>query len=240
MKLFSTRLCATVLAVVALGSVASAQQAPSGSTPMPPMVALPLPSAPPKGAFVLLGKNPSDLAANWYERRSTNAPKWTMDSAGVVSPIGRKDITSKAEFGDCFLHVEFKTPTTGTGNAGVSFHSRYEIQIHNSYGRVPESHEAGALYSQKAARVNASKPAGEWQTYDIIFRAPRFDAEGKLTEKPRATVFFNGVLVQNNEEFTGMTGIQYEQYKEMVKSGPISLQGDHDPVQFRNIWVFPL
>ena len=97
------------------------------------------------------------------------------------------------------------------------------------------------MYSQKAATRNASRRPGEWQTYDIIFRAPRFDAATKqVTEKPRATIFHNGVLVQNNAEFTGMTGIQYGEYKAMAPTGPLVLQGDHDAVQFRNVWVVPL
>ena len=95
------------------------------------------------------------------------------------------------------------------------------------------------VYSQTPPRVIASKPAGEWQTFDIFFRAPRFDANGKLVENARATVYQNGVLIHKNEEFKGPTGIQYEQYKDEAAKGPIVLQGDHDPVQFRNVWVLP-
>jgi hypothetical protein len=163
-----------------------------------------------------------------------------------VATPRRTDISSKREFGDCYLHVEFRTPTdpdgrpVGSGNSGVGLQGRYEVQILGDQGRPPGAHGAGAFYSQKAPRVNASKRPGEWQSFDIIFRAPRFGADGQVTEKPRATVFQNGVLVQNNEEFTSMTGIQYSQYREMARTGPVVLQGDHDPVQFRNVWIVPL
>ena len=166
---------------------------------------------------------------------------------GVAVPKEKSDITTKQEFGDCYLHVEFRTPVypasdpnPGHGNSGVGLQGRYEIQILSDAGKEPGKSGSASLYSQKASRVNVSKKPGEWQTYDIIFRAPRFDESGAVVEKPRATVFHNGVLVQNNEEFTGMTGIQYSEYKEMTKTGPIILQGDHDPVQFRNIWVVPM
>jgi hypothetical protein len=87
--------------------------------------------------------------------------------------------------------------------------------------------------------VIASKPAGKWQTYDIFFRAPRFDAKGKLVENARATVYQNGALIHQDAEFKGPTGIQYEQYKTEAAKGPIVLQGDHDAVQFRNVWIVP-
>jgi hypothetical protein len=230
--------------------------APQGGAVAAPAVLPPtfkLSSAPPEGAVVLLpakGDAASALKVNWYKRYTTDAPEWVVEKDGSVHPTkaAKYDLTSRSEFGDCYLHVEFKTPegetggiAAGGGNAGVSFLGRHEIQILNDWGKPgTESHGCAALYSQKAALVNACKKPGEWQTYDIVFRAPRFGADGKATEMPRATVFLNGVLVQNNEAFTGMTGIQYGQYKEMAATGPISLQGDHDPVTFRNLWVVPI
>lgn len=189
-------------------------------------------------------KGTKTLQDNWYKRYGKDAANWTVDKDGVVTPQ-KSDLTSRQEFGDCYLHAEFRTPiykseAEGHGNSGIGFQGRYEVQILGDYGKTPESHGSAALYSQKASTVNASKRPGEWQTYDIIFRAPRFDAEGKVSENPRVTVFQNGVLVQNNNEFTGMTGIQYGEYKEMTPTGPLILQGDHDAVQFRNVWVVPL
>ncbi len=193
---------------------------------------------PPKGAVVLFDGKAEQMRSNWYARRSTEPAGWTVDDKGVATP-NKRDISSKQEFGDCYLHVEFCEPLTGDGNSGVGMHGRYEIQILNSYGRKPEAHECGAFYSQTPPKAIVSKPAGEWQTYDIFFRAPRFDATGKLVENARATVYQNNVLIHEKQEFKGPTGIQYEQYKGEVPKGPIVLQGDHDTVQFRNVWIVP-
>ena len=193
---------------------------------------------PPEGAIVLFGGKADEMRDNWYARRSKNPPGWTVDEKGVATP-NKRDISSKQEFGDCYLHVEFCEPMTGSGNSGVGMEGRYEIQILNSYGKKPEAHECGAYYSQTPPKVIASKPAGQWQTYDIFFRTPRFDSKGKLVEKARATVYQNGILIHEDEEIRGPTGIQYEQYKGEVPQGPIVLQGDHDAVQFRNVWIVP-
>jgi hypothetical protein len=193
---------------------------------------------PPEGATVLFGGKAEDMQNNWYARRSTKPAGWKVDDQGVATP-NRRDITSKQEFGDCYLHVEFCVPKRGNGNSGVGLQGRYEIQIENSYGKKPEKHQCGAFYDQTPPKVIASKPAGEWQSFDIFFRAPRFDADGKLTEKARATVYQNGVLLHEDEEFRGPTGIHYEQYKGEVPKGPVVLQGDHGPVQFRNVWIVP-
>ncbi len=193
---------------------------------------------PPEGAIVLFGGKPEQMRDNWYARRSKDPAGWTVDDKGVATP-NHRDISSKDEFGDCYLHVEFCEPMQGSGNSGVGMQGRYEIQILNSFGKKPESHECGAIYSQTPPRVIASKPAGEWQTYDIFFRAPRFDAAGKVSEKARVTVYQNGTLIHEDAEIAGPTGIQYEQYKGEVPKGPIVLQGDHDTVQFRNVWLLP-
>ncbi|MFM7188376.1 MAG: DUF1080 domain-containing protein [Armatimonadota bacterium] len=205
-----------------------------------PVVAVTPASAAPAGAKVLFGGRQADVAANWYKRRTTNAPGWTIGNEAQLVPSDKSDITTREEFGDCYLHVEFKTPATGHGNAGVALQGRYEVQIHNMEGEKLSNTNLGAFYSQKPARVNAAKKAGEWQTYDIVFRAPRFDAAGKEIEKPRATVILNGIVVHNNESFNDMTGIQYELFKGPAAKGPIVLQGDHDAVQYRNVWVIGL
>ena len=201
-------------------------------------VVLPLPTRPPQGAVVLFSGKADDLRNHWVRRNSQEAPNWVV-SGGVASPR-RVDMTSKQEFGDQYIHVEFRTPEKGDTNAGVGIQGRYEIQILGDYGRGPGDHGSGSLYSQRAPRVNASKRNGEWQTYDILFRAPRFSESGEVTERARATVFQNGILVQNNEEFRGPTGIQYGEFRGEAKTGPLVLQGDHGAVQFRNIWVVPL
>lgn len=238
-------LCAAMIASLALKTprrVAAQTRSPASASNQ---VALAISSKMPAGAIALFSGKAEDLSANWYQRRTHNPPNWTVSSDGVATPRGA-DITSKQEFGDCIAHVEFREPTDASGhpvtsgNSGVGLQGRYEIQILNSYGGRPEEHGCGALYSQKSPRVNASKKAGEWQTFDIIFRAPRLGANGQVTEQPRVTVFQNGVLVQNNESFNGPTGIQYGDFRGQPKMGPLVLQGDHDPVQFRNIWIVPL
>jgi hypothetical protein len=222
------------------------QQAPA-TKPAGPPAALGTATRAPQGAVVLIDGSGDHFKANWYQRYTTNDAGWSVGRDGAAPPRPKGyDITSKQQFGDCIVHAEFKEPVDasgkliGQGNSGIGLMGRYEVQILGDYGETPEAHGCGSLYSQKAPLVNASKPATEWQTYDIFFRAPRFDDAGKVTEPARVTVFLNGSLVQNNEAFNGPTGIQYGEYKDEAKSGPLVLQGDHDPVSFRNVWVVPL
>jgi hypothetical protein len=224
----------TVSGVLAVAMVSQAVAQTKSDIPINPKLSV----QPPEGAIVLFGGKAEHIRDNWYARRSTNPAGWTVDDKGVATP-NKSDISSKQEFGDCYLHVEFCEPQEGGGNSGVGMQGRYEVQILNSYGHKPESHECGAFYSQTPPKVIASKPAGQWQTYDIFFRAPRLDANGKVIENARATVYQNGVLIHEDAEFHGPTGIQYEQYKNEAPKGPIVLQGDHDAVQFRNVWVVP-
>ncbi|NUQ69633.1 MAG: DUF1080 domain-containing protein [Chthonomonadales bacterium] len=199
----------------------------------------------PEGAVVLFAGKGDEIGANWFKRGSTDPAPWVLTPEGAMTPRSG-DITSKAEFGDCMIHVEFRPTvdaegkTKGHGNAGVGIAGRYEIQIMDSYRAEPSVGGCGAMYSQKPPRVNVSKKAGEWQSFEIIFRAPRFDDQGKVVEKARATVLQNGVVIHNNAEFAGPTGIQYGEFAGEAPKGPIVLQGDHDPVEFRNIWVIPL
>jgi hypothetical protein len=223
-----------VVGVFATAMVSRAVAQTKDSIPVNPKLLV----QPPEGAIVLFDGKPEQIRDNWYARRSKDPAGWTVDDKGVATP-NHRDITSKQEFGDCYLHVEFCEPLTGSGNSGVGMEGRYEIQILNSYGKKPEAHECGAFYSQTPPKVIASKPAGEWQKFDIFFRAPRFDASGMLVEKARATVYQNDILLHEDAEIAGPTGIQYEQYKGEVPKGPIVLQGDHDTVQFRNVWLVP-
>ena len=107
-----------------------------------------LSKAPPKGAIVLFHGKLKQIRDNWYARRSTEPAGWTVDDKGVATP-NRRDISSKQEFGDCYLHVEFREPLTGHGNSGVGMQGRYEVQILNSYGKKPEAHECGAFTARR-------------------------------------------------------------------------------------------
>jgi hypothetical protein len=175
--------------------------------------------------------------------------KWKLvDSAMQVVP-GTGSIMTKQAFGDFRLHVEFNVPELpplpegadrgNRGNSGVYLQRRYEVQILDSYGVEPESWDCGALYRVKAPDENASKPAGQWQTYDIAFRAARFEGEGadlKKVESARVTVKHNGVLIHDDVELPSETGAGQDEGPE---PGPILLQDHGNTVQFRNIWIVP-
>ena len=155
-------------------------------------------------------------------------------------------IETKSTFGDVQLHVEWAAPIRrrgvgqDRGNSGVFLMGQFEIQVLDSYqADTYADGQAGAIYGQYPPLFNASRPPGEWQTYDIAFRRPRFDGSGKLLEPARITLFHNGILVQNNEEPFGPTSwLEWEPYDaSRGDRGPIALQ-DHDhPVRYRNIWL---
>ena len=199
----------------------------------------------PKGAIVLFDGTAKSVTDNWVKRYTTDKqPEWVLKNGTITPKSG--DIATKQEFRDFHLHVEFNVPYLPNnkgqerGNSGIGIHGRYEIQILDSYGFAsPGSGDIGAVYSKVAPLVNASLPPKTWQTYDIMFRAPRLDGDN-VVEKPRVTVILNGQVVQNNTIIPDMTGIQYQQYKSMAPAGPIVLQDHGYAVQFRNVWVVPL
>jgi len=149
------------------------------------------------------------------------------------------------KFGDVQLHIEWAAPNPPSGegqergNSGVYLMSTYEVQVLDSYHNVtyPDG-QAAAIYGQYPPLVNASRPPGQWQSYDIVFHAPRFDASGRLVSPARATVFHNGVLVQDNVELSGPTAHgQRPPYKPQPEKLPLSLQDHGEPVRYRNIWI---
>jgi hypothetical protein len=221
----------SVLAAAALPVVVQARD----GIPVDPKLSV----KPPVGAIILFDGKPEQMRDNWYARPGTKPAGWTVDDKGVATPDHR-DVSSKQEFGDCYLHVEFCEPPSGGGNSGVGMEGRYEVQIFNSYGNQrPGAGDCGAFYGQTPPKVNACKPAGQWQTLDIFFRAPRFDEKGKAVENARATVYQNGILIHKDQAFKGPTGIQHGDFKGEAPKGPVVLQGDHDTVQFRNVWIAP-
>lgn len=167
----------------------------------------------------------------------------------VNGPTGKTgDLMTKQEFGDCEIHVEFCV--SKKSNSGVYVMGRYEVQIYDSFGVAKEAYpglECGGIYPRWAnrnfeghsPRVNASKPAGEWQSFDITFRAPRFDAGGKKIENAKfVKVVHNGMVVHENVELTGPTRGNIPGPE--VATGPLRFQGDHGPVAYRNIRIKPL
>ena len=161
-----------------------------------------------------------------------------------VAP-GTGPIQTKGKFGDVQLHVEWAAPTpaTGTGqgrgNSGIFLMGLYELQVIDSYqADTYADGQAGAIYGQYPPLANASRPPGEWQTYDIAFRRPRFDSAGKLLEPARFTLIHNGILIQNNEELWGGTNwLEPAPYESQADRGPIELQDHGHHVRFRNIWL---
>jgi Domain of Unknown Function (DUF1080) len=178
----------------------------------------------------------------------TNAVQWKIEKDYMeTTKTGR--IRTKEEFGDFQLHIEWATPSEvkgngqGRGNNGVNIFGRYEVQVLDSYNNETYADgQAGAIYSQKPPLVNASKPPGEWQTYDIVFESPRWDDAGKLTKKARITVLHNGVVVHHGYELYGNTpyrGVGNYNRPHPPK-GFIELYEHGNPVRFRNIWIRPL
>jgi hypothetical protein len=199
------------------------------------------PGRPPSDAVVLFdGK---DLSK--WQGGDGAAVKWKVANGYMEVVKGAGGISTRQGFGDCQLHVEWRAPTPATGegqergNSGVFLMQMYEVQVLDSYkNKTYPDGQAAAIYGQYPPLVNASRPPGQWQTYDIIFHRPRFDAGGKLLTAARMTVLHNGVLVQDNVELTGPTAHKERPpYKQHADKLPVSLQDHGDPVRYRNIWV---
>ncbi len=184
-----------------------------------------------------------------WEAVKGGAAGWTVADGAVEVKAGAGDIRTKDAFCDVQLHVEWQTPTTVTdkdgkplegqarNNSGVFLQERYEVQVLDSYKADTYTNgQAGSVYKQSVPLVNASKAPGEWQTYDIIYTAPKFDGQ-TLKSPGRITVLHNGVLVQNNFEIKGPTAWIGKPPYEAHGCAPIRLQDHGNPVKFRNIWV---
>lgn len=203
------------------------------------------PKRPPRGAMVLFDGTSSSLLRNWTHLDGRPV-EWTVaDGAMEVNP-GKGNIITKDKFGSYQLHVEFMTPlmpdkkSQERGNSGVYQHGRYEVQVLDSYNNDTYKYGGcGAIYEQKDPDKKVCKPPLTWQTYDITFTAPKVDSDGKVAERPRITVVWNGVKVHDNVEIladntrAGMTG-------PVPATGPIMLQDHGCRVKFRNIWIKPM
>lgn len=232
---------------------ASAQDVPSipwpphdSTRPLPPVVRPgpppPGPLLPPSDAVVLF--DGTSLAA-WRAARDSGAARWRV-ADGVVEVVpGSGDLETRQGFGDCQLHIEWMTPAPRSGegqeagNSGVYLMGRYEVQVLDSYqNRTYADGMAGAVYGQYPPLANASRPPGEWQSYDIVFRRPRFGADGRLQAAASVTVIHNGVLVQDHVVLTGPTSHRrrppYEAHPDRL---PLVLQDHGQRVRFRNIWI---
>jgi hypothetical protein len=191
-------------------------------------------TAPPSDAIVLFAGGGLD---GW-----DGVKNWTFEDDYAV--VG-STVSTKQKFGDCQLHLEFATPDEvkgsgqGRGNSGVYLMNRYEVQILDSYENTTYyDGQCAAIYKQHPPLVNASRKPGEWQTYDIIFTAPRFHADGSLKSPGHVTVLHNGVVVQNHYQLLGPTDyVNPPRYQAHPPRDVISLQFHGNPVRFRNIWI---
>jgi hypothetical protein len=203
--------------------------------PEPPVIDPGLQGAVPSDAMVLFDGKSMD---QWE-----NGEKWIIE-AGVATSAGGT-ITSKQKFGDCQMHVEFATPVEvkgngqGRGNSGIYLMSRYEVQILDSYDNTTYfDGQCGAIYKEQPPIVNACRKPGEWQTYDIVFNAPRFNDDGTLQTPGYVTVLHNGILIHNHFELLGGTSYtEPPKYVAHAEREPIQIQFHGNPVRFRNIWL---
>jgi hypothetical protein len=216
-----------------------------GTRPQPKVVdpgpASATPAAVPADAVVLFGAG-NDVSA--WSMMDGSAVTWV--AANGILPTGKGMIRTKAEFTSFQLHVEFATPSEvkgdgqGRGNSGVYLLGKFEVQVLDSFNNptYPDG-QCAALYGQFPPMVNASRGPGQWQSYDIAFRAPTFKADA-LDSPAIVTVFHNGVLVHSNQAFWGPTQHQrIDPYRPADARGPIALQDHGNPVRYRNIWIRP-
>jgi len=205
------------------------------------------PGAPPSDAVVLFDGTEKAFKENWTDTTGGES-KWKVVGGALESVRSAGYIQSKAEFGSCQLHIEWASPSQvqgdgqGRGNSGVFLMGQYEIQVLDSYENDTYADgQASALYGRSKPLVNASRKAGEWQTYDIIFHRPQFDKDGKVTKRATFTILHNGVLVQDHVILSGGTGWHgphsISDYKAHADKGPIAMQDHGNPVRFRNVWV---
>lgn len=205
----------------------------------PPAQNLPAP-VPPDATVLFDGKS----AAEWAGAEGGPA-KWKVENGALVVTAGAGGIVSKKSFGDVQLHLEWASPvpatgrSQGRGNSGVFFMGLYEVQVLDSFrNETYADGQAASIYGQYPPLVNACRPPGEWQSYDIVFRRPHFDSGGRLLKPARLTVVHNGVVVQDNVELLGPTvWLHYQPYKAHADRLPMSLQEHGNPVRFRNIWA---
>jgi len=209
--------------------------------PVPRAVTSPSDKFVPSDAVVLFdGK---DLNS-WKSTKSDDAAQWTTDGDAMTVKPGTGNIETKQNFGSIQLHIEWRSPKKvesegqGRGNSGVFFQKKYEVQILDNYENKTYSNgQAGSVYKQHIPLVNACRAPGEWQSYDIIFMAPEFNADSILVRPGYLTVFHNGVLIQNHVEIKGTT--EYIGLPKNIAHGnaPIMLQDHGNLVSYRNIWV---
>ncbi len=183
-----------------------------------------------------------------WKNQKGEAATWKVENGYFEAVAKAGTLTTRDEFGDCQLHIEWASPSVvkgdsqGRGNSGVFLMGVYEIQVLDSYNNPTYADgQAASLYGQFPPLANACRGPGEWQAYDIIFEAPKFAADGKLEKPAYVTVMHNGVIVQHRREILGRgTHQRVATYAAHGPTGPLSLQDHGNPVRFRNVWVRPV
>ena len=201
----------------------------------------------PSDAIVLFDGTEDSFKNNWTDLQG-KPTKWKFVDGAIESVKKAGYIQTKQKFGSCQLHIEWASPVVkkgkgqGSGNSGVFLMGTYEIQVLDSYENVtyPDG-QAGSLYGRSKPLVNACRPQGQWQSYDVIFHRPIFDSKGNVKKQATFTVLHNGVLIQDHYSLTGGTHwegphsvIDYYAHDDKL---PLSLQDHGNPVRFRNIWI---
>jgi hypothetical protein len=196
---------------------------------------------PPSGAIVLFD---GTSFAGWDGVKGGQQDKsvgWKLVGGAMQVVGGTGSIVTKQKFTDFRLHLEFRTPFMpaargqARGNSGVYLQGRYEIQVLDSYGLEGADNDCGGIYKVAAPRVNMCAPPGQWQSYDVTWRAPRFDENGEKTSNARVTALHNGVIIHDNLEISGPTEGPLD--KNVQAPGGIYLQDHGNPVEYRNIWI---
>lgn len=204
------------------------------------------PGKTPKDAIILF-KGKDDLT-NWVNTKDPDSLHWFAKGKKLECAPHKGSITTKQSFGDCHLHIEWKSPMQDVkdgkkgqqnGNSGIYFMGKYEVQVLNANdNETYYNGMAGSVYKQSIPLVNPTSKPKKWQTYDIIFKAPIFNADKKLETPARVTVIWNGIVVQNNYELKGPTVYKgYPSYSFHKAKAPLMLQDHNNSVQYRNIWI---
>ena len=209
---------------------------------MDPEIKVITPGTVPSDAIVLFdGKN----LDQWESTKDGGVAKWKLEDGAMTVVGGVGGISTKKQFGDCQLHIEWRSPMEGDdkkgqgkGNSGVFLQGIYEVQVLNSYNnRTYRNGQAGSIYKQSPPMVNATSKMGEWNVYDIIYTAPKFTINGGVEVPPYVTVIHNGVVVQNHTMIQGVTNYIGQPTNPVHGKAPIHLQDHGNAVSFRNVWI---
>jgi hypothetical protein len=198
----------------------------------------------PSDAIVLFDKGSLD---KFESIEGKGAAKWKVSGRKFTVVPGTSNIQTKERFGDCQLHIEWRTPPKdvrdgkegqGCGNSGIYIMGKYEVQVLNSFiNKTDYNRMAGSIYKEHSPLVNSSLKPGKWQTYDIIFTAPVYDEDQFVISKARLTVIHNGVLIQNNVEVNRPTQAYSKEFPIHEPELPLMLQNHSNEVSYRNIWI---